>query len=214
MRLPQRVLLLGTPLALAACCWLSQPFRHTLIRQTQSLQTLSRAQQVNLQVAARKLDGQVIQPAERFSFNQRMGPRTLARGYLPAPSYLGGESPATVGGGICLLSSALYQAALKTGLRIEQRVPHLRTIHSVPAGLDATVWYGGADLRFINTLSQPIRLNAEIHDHQLVLSVTGERAIPIQTLQRVVHQQNKQTLLVTVFQQGRMVSRDLYRLSP
>ena len=197
-----------------AACWLTQPFNHTLVSQTLSTQTLSEAQKNNLQIAARRLDGMVLRPGELFSFNRTVGPRTFARGYRPAPSYLGGESPATLGGGICLLSSALYLAALKSGLKIEQRVPHLRTIRSVPPGLDATVWYGGADLRFVNTLPEPVRLNAQLQNRQLILSFTGMRAVPTQSIQRVITRRNNRELLVTVFQQGHIISRDLYRLSP
>lgn len=206
--------LLIVPLVLAGACWLTQPFAQTLIEQDQSMLTLSSAQQTNLQIAAQRLDGLVLQPGEHFSFNQSVGPRTRARGYLAAPSYLGGESPATLGGGICLLSSALYQAALKTGLHVEQRVPHLRTIHSVPPGLDATVWYGNADLRFVNNLPQAIQLQAKTNDHQLSIRFSGHQRISTQSIQRVINQRNAQTLLVTVFQQGHMVSRDMYRLSP
>lgn len=214
MQFKQLGALLIVPLALAWVCWLTQPFVQTLIEQHQSLLPLSNAQQNNIKIGARHLDGLVLQPGAHFSFNQVVGPRTRSRGYLAAPSYLGGESPATVGGGICLLSSALYQAALKTGLQIEQRVPHLRTIHSVPPGLDATVWYGNADLRFVNNLAQVIRLQAKVHDHRLVISFTGRQGISTQSIQRVINHRNAQTLLVTVFQQGHMVSRDLYRLSP
>jgi vancomycin resistance protein VanW len=214
VQLNQTLLLLGVPLGLVASCWLTQPFAHTVVAQHQSTQMLSGAQQNNLEVAARRLDGLVLQPGKRFSFNREVGPRTLARGYRPAPSYLGGESPATVGGGICLLSSALYQAALKAGLKIEQRVPHLRTIHSVPPGLDATVWYGGADLRLMNNLASPLRLNVRIQNHQLFLSLSGSTGISARTIQRVETQRNGQELLVTVFQEGQMMSRDLYRLSP
>ena len=179
---------------------------------------LSRAQQTNVQLAAQRLDGLVIPAGASFSFNRTVGPRTPARGYLAAPSYLGGESPATIGGGICLLSSALYQAALKAGFQIEQRVPHMRTIHSVPPGLDATVWYGGADLRWMNRLPQAVKLTASIHDHKLLFRLSGRTAIVPLTFKRVVNQRNTQIVLVTVFQQGKtgshMISRDLYRLSP
>ncbi len=205
-------------MALALACWWTQPFAVTLIEQQQSMQNLSRAQQTNVQLAAQRLDGLVIPPGAHFSFNQAVGPRTPARGYLAAPSYLGGESPATIGGGICLLSSALYQAALKAGFQIEQRVPHLRTIHSVPPGLDATVWYGGADLRWVNRLSQPVRFRASVQNHELRIRFNGRSPIGPLTLQRVVNQHTDQSVLITVFQHGasgsRMISRDLYRLSP
>jgi vancomycin resistance protein VanW len=214
MRWLQTAALLTIPGLLGLVCWMSRPFAQPLIQLKQSVWTLSPAQQHNLQIAAAHLNSTILQPGERFSFNRVLGPRFRSRGYLPAPSYLGGESPETVGGGICLLSSLLYQEALKVGFRIEQRVPHLRTIHSVPPGLDATVWYGGADLRFTNTLPQPVRIQAELQDRQLLVALNGHRPIVPKALQRMVKQSAENKILVTVFQQDRMISRDLYRLSP
>jgi len=214
MRWLQTAALLTIPGLLGLACWMSRPFSQSLIQQKQSVWVLSIAQQHNLQIAAAYLDGAILQPGERFSFNRALGPRFRSRGYVPAPSYLGGESPETVGGGICLLSSLLYQEALKAGFQIEQRVSHLRTIRSVPPGLDATVWYGGADLRFINTLPQPIQIRAQLEDRQLLVSLNGHRFMMPKTVQRVVRRSAENKILVTVFQQDHMVSRDLYRLSP
>jgi vancomycin resistance protein YoaR len=206
--------LLGVPLALAWACLWGNPFSHVLGTTSLSLQTLSPEQKSNLMVALRPVDGQVIEPGEVFSFNRTVGPRTASRGYLPAPSYLGGASPNTIGGGICLLSSALYQLALKSNLRIIQRVPHLRTIHSVPPGLDATVWYGGPDLQFKNSLNSPVRLTVTRQGNTLSVALTGKKKHPPQPIHRTVSRRSNQGLLVTVFQNQRMISRDWYRISP
>ena len=206
--------LLGIPLALALACLWGNPFSHIVGEISLSLQTLSPEQKTNLTVALRPINGQVLQPGEVFSFNRTVGPRTAQRGYLPAPSYLGGASPNTMGGGICLLSSALYQLALTSNLRIIERVPHLRTIHSVPPGLDATVWYGGADLQFKNSLSTPVRLTATQQANTLTVTLTGKKKHLPQHLHRTVTRRSNQGLLVTVFQNQRMISRDWYRISP
>ena len=202
------------PLLLLTLCLWFQPFTRPVISQTLSTLTLSQNQRDNLYVALRYLDGLMLLPGERFSFNQVVGPRTAARGYLPAPSYLGGESPATLGGGICLLSSVLYQTALKAGFSIEERVPHLRTIHSVPPGLDATVWYGQADLKFTNTLDMPVYLKARLQSGALSLSWQGRNAIRPHAIQRRVLRRNPQAVQVTVLRDGQTVSTDLYRLAP
>lgn len=206
--------MMGLPLALLAACLCSNPFPQVIAEKTVALSTLSPAQKTNIGVATRYLEGVVLQPGETFSFNETVGPRTVKRGYLPAPSYLGGESPATIGGGICLLSSALYQLALSSGLSITQRVPHLKTIHSVPPGLDATVWYGGADLRLQNSYAKPVRLRFKREPHSLTAILTGAERNPLQPIRKTVSKRSETELLVTVFQGDRMVSRDLYRLSP
>lgn len=214
MRLNPRLALLSIPAVLLAACLYLQPFAQTLAEKHWSIRSLSAAQKMNLNVAAHRLDGLVLKPGESFSFNRVVGPRTLARGYRPAPSYLGGDSPATLGGGICLLSSAVYHMALENGMSIQQRVPHLRTIHSVPPGLDATVWYGGADLQFVNTRPQPIRLLAHMDAQGLTLQLQGREPIQPLAINRVVQQRNPHELLVTVFRAEKMISRDRYRLSP
>ena len=207
-------LIFALPLGLAVACLAAQPFPRTLHHKNIAIRTLSQAQRSNLAIAARYLDGRVLKPGERFSFNQVVGPRTLQRGYRPAPSYLGGDSPNTVGGGICLLSSGLYQLALESGLTVTRRVPHLRTIHSVPPGLDATVWYGGADLELENTLLQPIQLKVGLDSGQVKVILMGSKPLTPLQVKRQIYYRNRQEILVTVFQGQRMVSRDLNRLSP
>ncbi len=213
---PRQLVWVLLPLLLFVFCLTGQPFSKTLVHKNISTRTLTAAQIANLRVAARHLDGVVLMPNETFSFNKVIGPRTRKRGYLAAPSYLEGENLNTVGGGICLLSSAVYQLALEAGLKIDQRVPHLRTIHSVPPGLDATVWYGqhgGADLKLSNTLKVPVRLQAKVERSVLKLSLHGKRPIKSVSLQRLISRRSPRELLVTVLRNEQMISRDLYRLS-
>jgi vancomycin resistance protein VanW len=214
MSIVKRSVLIAIPAMLLVACWTSRPFAQVVTSKTLSTSMLSRPQKTNLSVAGNRLNGWLIRPGEEFSFNQVVGPRTAARGYLAAPSYIGAESPPTIGGGICLLSSALYQLALSAGLSIRQRIPHLRTIQSVPPGLDATVWYGGADLRFTNTFDFPVRIKIRQGAQSISLALEGARAMPEVAVNRITERQTTQEILVTVFQKERMVSRDLYRLSP
>jgi vancomycin resistance protein YoaR len=214
MNVKQWIGLLGLPAVLLLACWGLQPFSKMAASKTLSTTILSRAQTTNLVMASRYLDGWVLKSGEQFSFNRIVGPRTVARGYVQAPSYLEADSPPTTGGGICLLSSGLYQLALSAGLAIEQRVPHLRTIHSVPPGLDATVWYGGADLRFVNTLPFPVRIRSRVQDKTLFLVLEGAHIVQPVRVSRIEQRQNPTEVVVTVFQREHMVSRDRYRLSP
>jgi vancomycin resistance protein YoaR len=206
------------PFILASVCWATYPFADQICSKTLSLTDLSMIQKRNIQVAARAIDGTVLRPGEEFSFNKIVGPRTDARGYRAAPSYLGPENTATIGGGICLVSSAVYQAALESGLEVTQRVPHLRTIKTVPAGLDAAVWYGQADLKFKNTLSVPIQINTEWNRQTLKITIVGkdEHKEKIQ-LERVVTRRTQSQVVVELMRrtgsEAVLVSRDLYKIA-
>lgn len=205
--------------SLVAANFLVYPFSKVIVSHTVSLRPLSYEQKNNLFEAAMRINGIILKPGEIFSFNGRVGPRTGKRGYQPAPSYLGGETPSTIGGGICLLSSCLYQNALTAGLRIVERVPHLRTVKTVPAGLDATVWYGGPDLRFQNTSDEPIEIKAWTTDSQLKVELLGSdkaaQNCKKASLRRIEQMSAPGEFLVEVFrnESGRdtFVSRDLYR---
>jgi vancomycin resistance protein YoaR len=160
------------PLALAGLLFWQNPYGAVWQRISLPEQSLNTAQKTNIDVALRQLNGQILKPYEKWSFNKVIGPRTERRGYQVAPSYLEGETQGTLGGGICLVSSAVYQLALKSGLTILDRTPHLKTIQTVPAGLDATVWYGQADLVIKNPYPFPLALQAHPspQGHELALN--------------------------------------------
>lgn len=216
---PSWFLLLALPLTLGLYFLKTFPYSDELASKTFSLTVLSPIQRNNVDIAARAVNDVVLGPGEEFSFNRVVGPRSEGRGYRPAPSYLGPDSPATLGGGICLLSSALYQSALESNCRVLERVPHMRPIASVPPGLDATVWYGRADLKFRNNMSTPIRISALCRDNNLRVKFLGQKSASAQaarpSLRTVVVSQSREELLVEAFrEQGgkrEMVSRDLYR---
>lgn len=208
--------LIAMPCSLIALFWLTYPFADVIATKTFSLSSLNAAQKNNIRVASRALDNIVIKPGEVFSFNRLVGPRTDRRGYRAAPSYLGPESPATVGGGICLLSSALYQAALESGLSVTERVPHLRTIKTVAPGLDSTVWYGSADLKFKNDTATPIQIHTSWESQQLNVKILGRQETNRNhfRLRTVICQRTKDKVLVEVLRQNnsstKRISLDLY----
>lgn len=202
------------PVCAFALYWFTRPFPDTLSSVTISMQDLSCAQKINIQQAARGLNGVVIEPGKQFSFNARVGPRTGTRGYVLAPSYVGSDSFATVGGGICLVSSGLYQTALRSGMKIDKRTPHMRTMRTVPAGFDATVWYGQTDFAFSNTLTQPVQIKCDSSPAKVTISILGPRRIlPSIKITRKQYSTSGGTLAEVYRQtQGRMelVSRDTY----
>ncbi len=215
----KQLALFSLPLFLASFFLLTFPFKDELVSKVFSLRGLNSSQQFNIELACRALNNLVLQPGEQFSFNKVVGPRSDARGYRSAPSYLGPNSPSTSGGGICLVSSALYQAALASGMRVSERLPHLRTISSVTPGLDATVWYGRADLKFINESKQPLQIKTECKNGNFYLRLYSQNKNempPVSVLRTVHARQNRNELLVEVFKENAgkrsFVSRDLYQL--
>ncbi|WP_232698931.1 VanW family protein [Brevibacillus daliensis] len=115
----------------------------------------------NIDLSARAIDNIVLFPGEIFSFNNTVGERTREKGYLPAPVIVKGELSEGVGGGICQVSSTLYNAVDKSGLSIVQRYAHSRNVAYVPPGRDATVSWNGPDFRFQNQYAYPILIRAK-----------------------------------------------------
>ena len=112
----------------------------------------------NLHLACEAINGVVLLPGETFSYNNTLGERTPERGYRPAPSYVNGLTVDTYGGGICQVSTTLYYCALLADLPIVERHTHGYLSDYIDPGMDASVNWGSADLRFTNNTSYPIRL--------------------------------------------------------
>lgn len=104
----------------------------------------------NIHLLAKHLDGVIVAPAEVFSFNDRLGPRTADRGFQEAPMILNGELVPALGGGVCQVGTTLFNTAFFAGLEIVERHNHSFYISHYPAGRDATVSYGSVDLKFKN----------------------------------------------------------------
>ncbi|MBX9771096.1 MAG: VanW family protein [Candidatus Obscuribacterales bacterium] len=210
-------LIAAVPIALLVY-FMTRPFSQEIDSQTVYIGELSAEQINNVQVAAKALDGIILKPGDVFSFNKAVGPRTFKRGYDAAPSYLNSESPSTFGGGICVVSSAVYQLALSAGFPIIERLPHQKTVRSVLPGLDATVWYGRSDLRFQNNLDTPVQLKASVDHNDVTLKILGVHPKEEITVRRLVTRETPDHIQVEVFRQIKnkttLVSRDLYALPP
>lgn len=116
----------------------------------------------NLKIAANKINGRVIMPGEEFSFNEVVGKRTIEEGYKNAKIYENGQVVDGLAGGICQISSTLYNAVLLANLEVTERRNHSFTSTYVPAGRDATVVYGRADFKFKNSRTYPIKIEANV----------------------------------------------------
>lgn len=122
---------------------------------------------INLKLAAAAINGQIIQPGKTFSFNKTVGPRTKERGYLEATIFVGGKKEQGLGGGICQVSSTLYNAVLNSKLKVVERHTHSLPVTYVPTGKDATVSYGYLDFRFQNNQKYPIKIQAVVNKNTL-----------------------------------------------
>jgi len=132
---------------------------------------------LNIKLAAKAIDSHVIFPGERFSFNKVVGERTEERGYERAPVIIKGEFAEDVGGGICQVSSTLYNAVNLEGVEIVERYAHSRDVSYVPPGKDATVSWHGPDFAFVNRYNQPLLIRASAQNGQMQISIfTSEDA--------------------------------------
>jgi vancomycin resistance protein YoaR len=114
----------------------------------------------NIQLAANAINNRVVFPNENFSFNETVGKRTETKGYMRAPVIVRGEVSEGIGGGICQISSTLFNAADRAGLQIVNRYSHSRNVPYVPPGRDATVSWQGPDFVFKNRYNEPILIRA------------------------------------------------------
>ena len=112
-------------------------------------------------------------PGQEVSFNDTVGQRTEAKGYQGAAAYNNGEVVQEIGGGVCQVSTTLYNAALKAGMKISMRRSHTFEPSYVTPGMDATVSWGGPDFRFINTSSSAIGIKASYSNQTVTVSIYG-----------------------------------------
>lgn len=127
----------------------------------------------NLKLAAQKINGTVLMPNEEFSYNKIVGERTIANGYKEAAVYSNGEVVNGLGGGICQISSTLYDAVVMANLKVTARRNHQFVTSYLPAGKDATVVWGSQDFKFVNTRSYPVRIEATVNGGVATVSIWG-----------------------------------------
>jgi vancomycin resistance protein YoaR len=144
----------------------------------------------NIRVAAKKINGTLLQPGAVFSYNNIVGPRDIKHGFKEALEIVDGEFVPGIGGGVCQVSSTLYNAVLYAGLKIVERTNHSKPLSYVPVGRDATVAYGHLDLRFANSSGAPIVVLAEVQGNQLKMGLFGKDTMT-ETIQIVVIDQKE-----------------------
>lgn len=127
----------------------------------------------NIALATKHINGVVLAPDEVFSYNDVVGERTENRGYKNAKVFMNGETVDGIGGGICQVSTTLYNAALYANLEMVERVNHQLPVSYVPLGQDATVFFGSIDFKFKNNTNYPIKILASASKGTMYVEVRG-----------------------------------------
>ena len=127
----------------------------------------------NLRLACQKIDGKVVLAGDTFSYNKTLGERTSSAGYRNAKIYSNGEVVDGIGGGICQISSTLYNAVLMANMDVVERRNHQFVTSYLPAGRDATVVYGQTDFKFKNTRKYAIRIKASVSNGIATIQIYG-----------------------------------------
>jgi vancomycin resistance protein YoaR len=204
----------GIILLLLVMIYLSQPAPDVLSSYSVSLDGLTQEQHKNICLGAYKLNRKLLRPGELFSFNTVVGPRTLERGFVPSRAIFEGISINSTGGGICLLSSGLYNAVIRSNLQVVERHAHTSLIRSVPVGLDATVWYGKTDLKFTNNYDSSVRINSNCSASRLNIYINGKKTKNKLEIAVKKHKLSADKLQVSVYRKQQnaieKISEDVY----
>lgn len=135
----------------------------------------NRNRTTNLILAANKINGTVLMPGETFSYNKVVGERTIAAGYKEAPIYVSGRVEDGLGGGICQITTTLYNAVLYANLEIVERSNHQFVPSYANASRDATVVYGAIDFKFKNNRNYPIKITCFVENGIANFKIFGLR---------------------------------------
>lgn len=127
----------------------------------------------NIGLSAKRSSNVILKPGETFSYNEHTGMRLLSNGYLNAPVIVGNDYEDAPGGGVCQTSTTLFNAALLSGLQIDQVRNHSKTSQYVPRGRDAMVNDGGSDLKFTNNFDHAVYIQCYRSGSSVVAAIYG-----------------------------------------
>lgn len=131
----------------------------------------------NIELATKLINGKLIMPGDIFSFNDCVGERTAARGFMTATVIVGDKFESGIGGGICQVSSTLYNAVLRAGIKPLERTHHTIPSSYVKLGLDATVDWDDIDFKFKNTLKYPIYIEGYTENKNLYINIYSNSSL-------------------------------------
>ena len=144
-----------------------------MISSFETTTTANSNRNTNVQNACNSVNGTVLLPGQSFSYNETLGERTEGKGYKLAGAYLNGEHVDQIGGGICQVSSTLFNAVFAANLQVDERHGHTFEPTYVKPGLDATVSYPKPDFQFTNNSKYPIGIRAHYNDRHVTVEIYG-----------------------------------------
>lgn len=151
----------------------NQLFKDTLSTFSTKYDTTETNRVKNLQTASDRCNGTIVYPGQEFSFHKTIGTRTIANGYASAHSFAGGRVVNTVGGGICQVSSTLYNIVLHADLEVTERKAHGMYVTYAEPSVDATISEGAIDFKFKNNRNYPIKIVSTMNNGTLTMSILG-----------------------------------------
>lgn len=155
-----------------------EAFPDLLATYTTTYSTSKVNRSTNLKLAAQKINGTVLLPGETFSYNKVVGERTISAGFKEAGVYVNGELVDGLGGGICQISSTIFNAVLFANLKIEEIHYHPYVSSYVPIGRDATVAYGSKDFQFSNSRKYAIKIECTVSGGVAKCKIFGVKEDP------------------------------------
>ncbi|MGV8981924.1 VanW family protein [Clostridium sp.] len=143
--------------------------------------TSSFGRSTNITLATNSINGTLLMPGQAFSFNGKVGERTSAKGYMPAPVDIGTKVSSDYGGGICQVSTSLYNTVIRANINSTERNHHSIPSVYIPLGMDATVDWGNLDYKFVNTLGYPIYIESIVENKILTFNVYSNSSLTNRT---------------------------------
>lgn len=128
---------------------------------------------INLDVGCKYINGTILQPGEEFSMAEGLKEQTYENGYRNAAVFVNGKSEDGMGGGVCQISTTVYNAVIRAELKVTERFNHSVPVSYVPLGLDAAIAEGYKDFKFVNDTEYPVYIEAYIDDNKLISNIYG-----------------------------------------
>lgn len=164
----------------------------------------------NITLSADAINGKVVMPGDSFSFNDVVGQRTAEKGYKPAKVIVGDKFIDDFGGGVCQVSSTLYNAIMRSNIPYTERTHHTIMSTYVPMGMDATVDFGNIDYKFKNTLNYPIYIESVVQNKSITFNVYSNKSLTSKTYDLVNEViGNKIKVYKVTLQNGKEIARQL-----
>ncbi|MBD3108324.1 VanW family protein [Bacillus sp. AGMB 02131] len=180
----------------------------------------------NIKIATETIDSYLLMPGESFSFNDYIGDTTADKGYRPAGTYLNGQVVDSLGGGVCQVSTTLYNAIIKAGIIPDTRYNHSMTVGYVPIGQDAAIAYPYKDLAFTNPYDAPIYIEGTVTPTSVTFTIystadSKDSNIEYKLSSKTLNSTNKNIISETYLEtyingsltESKIINRDTYKVN-